>query len=350
MFRRFAVRSLATLFGTCALLFATLIAFNAVFGTPEPLKQALDSSHVYDALGSSLTSSGGPNGQQLADTPEVQQATKQAVDSKTAKKTIEQFVDGTYHWLNGKTAQPDFRIDLTGPVNTFKQSLTSLAEAKLQALPPCTEEQLQNIDINTITYDSLPCLPPGIDIHQLAQQSVDNTAVNNTFLQNPIVTADTLPKDKAGKNAFQRAYAAPAAFQVVKDMTPFVGILALVAAGLIFWLRKDWLASLKIIGVSLVIDGVFLVAGGFLVDLAFSLLHKQEAAFSTGATRAISEMIGTLAHDITKFLYSFGSLYLLLAIAGLVAVHIIRKQRAALVATAVTDEETAAKPAVTRKR
>lgn len=312
------------MFGMFALLFATLAAFVWTFGTPNPLKQALNDSKVYEVLGEMFTKPA--TTQELANTPEVQQATKAAVTPDAAKQATEQFIDGTYHWLDGKTNKPDFKVDLTVPVSNFQNTLSELAKARLQSLPACTVAQLEQINPDTITVESLPCLPPGVSIDQLTQQSIGQATANNKFLQNPILTADSLPKDTNGQTAFDRAKALPDIVRLVKLLVPVTAVLAVVAAVLVFWLNRwGWRSSCKQLGASLLVSAIALILIGFLVNFVFALLKERQGGFSTTEiASAFNGFVQMLAQDVTKTTFIFGTIFLVLALAGMIVPRILK--------------------------
>jgi len=319
-------------------MFAVSSALMMTFGTPEHIEQALDKSNAYASLSNKLKDEATRQGtegqdkstQDLAESPEVTSAAKSAITPDVTKQASHQLIEGTYRWLDGTTKQPDFHIDLTSAVNTFLSKVGDNAADKASKLPVCTLAQLQQINAATISIDSLPCLPPGISVSTIRQQSIDKLVANNDFLKKPVLTADSLPKNSRGETAFDRADVVPTVFQVMKLLPMITGIAAVVLALLIWLLQRDIRATGRRLGRSLVISGVSLLIIGVATSLILSTLRKQATGtgqLSSVGGDSIGAVIQILVDDVTRMLVLFGAVYLVVGIIIRLIIHFVNPEK-----------------------
>ncbi len=152
-----------------ALLFATAFDIGVlhVVGNAASVKKILASSGIYNSIVSSAldqanNSSDKNNNLNLTD-PAIKAAAESTFDPTFVQNTTEKVIDGTYDWLNGKTTQPNFNIDLNTVKATFAIKVGDAAAARAATLPACPANSLPP----SSDPFSAACLPKGITARQV---------------------------------------------------------------------------------------------------------------------------------------------------------------------------------------
>jgi hypothetical protein len=325
MKHNFSVRLAAYGFRIGALFLAITIAAVLVFGTPDALKQALHESGAYNAAADTVA-------KQATKSTELASADTAAKDSFTpqaVRTTSEQNIDHIYDWLEGKTAKPEIKIDLQPYIGSFTRSLDGQATQKAASLPVCTAAQLQTLDLRNINPLDLPCLPPGVNVANAKDQAVNQAVASNDFLQNPVLTADSLPKDVQGKTIIDRAANAPATYQWLMRAPWLFGALALVsaAATLLLW-RSDWRQAVRKLARSLLGVGITLLVVVLVVRLLLQFTTKPDGFVTKMVAGNYGEIIMTFVKSIeqaftTKLLVA-GLIYTAIAIIALIVLRFLK--------------------------
>lgn len=280
------LRTIARWFSSLA--FRVLILLLAVVGTsviaihsPTVIKRTLKDSGIYDTFVSNLIdelkkgNQNNPEGINVSfEDPQIQKLIKDTFTPQLLQNSTENFIDGTYHWLDGKTKVPDFKIDLTSTRNTFAVLLADRGISRLKTLKPCTVAQLKSIDVKKIDPFNIPCLPPGIDL-KLEQKELEKQVLdNNKFLPNPVITANTLSKNDQGKTVFDQLSLAPKIFKWADISIWLLGGLAVLFGAALVFLHNSRRRGLKVVGLALETTGLILVLG---LAVSTWLLAKAKA-------------------------------------------------------------------------
>lgn len=305
-----------------------------VFGTPGPLKQALKSSKIYDqavdsAVSSSVDVEGSGDAASTSQT-ELNQAAKTAITPEFIQNSSEQIIDGVYGWLTGKTAQPEFRIDASTVKQQIIQATSDQAVAKAKELPACTLQQTRAFAGSSVDPFNLPCLPPGYDINLLRGEVAKQVGRSEgDFLQNPIITPSTLPKDQHGNTAIQNlttnAAQAPDVFRWLKRAPWILGTLAVISGGLVIWLYDDKRRAIRNLAFTTLGLGAVVIAGILFTNYAFGQLGKPNGALTQNIKGSLQQPVlavtKSLADSINSKLIFFGSVYALIGASTLIALH-----------------------------
>lgn len=272
------------------LLFGTVMTsgFATTFSDRENPKKWLDESGVYSAAVDSLLAQlekiskqdggAGQSGdaqEQLTipiDRPEIQSAIKNAFSPQFLEDAAEQFINGTYDWLEGKTEKPRFRIDFTPAKTSFVLQVTDYLKQRLNSLPACTSvAQAQTFDPFTVE-----CRPPGLNIDAEAQRVSSELLTSEEFLPDTVFTADNTFKDEqTGKSAFDNLAELPKVYQL-SQILPFIfGTLALLGAVGIFFLHPDKRKGAGKLAYMFGVTGVILLIGALLTNAGFNKLRDQ---------------------------------------------------------------------------
>jgi hypothetical protein len=297
---------------------AAVIAFLALFGTPGPLKNALEKSGVYDSLVDDVLKA--TKQQRTAENipverPEIQAAAKAAFTPDFLRTTSVNILDGTYNWLNKKSAQPDFRIDVSGPKQAFTGSLGDYAVNRAKSLPRCTLQQLQELG-SAIDPFTVSCLPPGLNADNLRDDVEKEINKEKGFFENPIITADRLSNNEQGQTPFEQARLVPTIFGWLK-LAPFLlmVLMALSAAGLIL-LHDQRRRGIHITGRAFLSSGVILFLFSGLVSILFGQANRPNGSFGNAINnefqQTVLSIIGALSGTYGKTLMLIGGLYLII--------------------------------------
>ncbi len=205
------------------LLFATAIDFGilSVAGSPAPAKHFLADSGIYNGVISSALDqaqkSAGSSNQVALDDQAVISAAKSVFTPQLLQQSTEQAIDGVFNWLNGKTAQPDFNIDLTSQKLSFAQKVGQFAQQHATTLPACTAVA------DTTDPLSATCLPRGVTPAQVGQQAQNDIITAQGFLNHPNITASDIKKSGTNQSVFAtgKLQSAPKKYQLVKK-TPYI--------------------------------------------------------------------------------------------------------------------------------
>lgn len=331
--KKFGLRLLSAFFTFCILALAVLAATNAVFGTPDALKKSLADSKAYDSAAAGLVDQASKTAQKP---PEAQSPGDVQIDPAVVKdvatKVItpqklqgyaEQVIDGTYHWLEGKTDTPDFNIDLTSIKQDLGNSVGDVAVQRIQGLPVCTVAQLRQMDASNVDPFTLPCHPPGIDLQAQRQKLINEVVNNGEVIQDNSITADDTKSEQTGETPFQRLGLVPTIFQWSKAGPWILGVLALAtAAGIVFW-EEDRRRGLKRISKSLLISGVLLLIGIWLASFAFSHINfnKEDPVQSAQLNQAMVDVVRTLNAAFNRALLVFAIVYAAMGAGGLIGLR-----------------------------
>ncbi|HUP26158.1 MAG TPA: hypothetical protein VM124_00750 [Candidatus Limnocylindrales bacterium] len=311
-----------------------LLAFTSalvmVFSTSAGVKQALRSSQVYDAaidgiISETAQSQDTPNEQAAritAQEPQIKQAAKTAFTPAVIQNSSEQIIDGLYGWLRSGSDKPDFRVDLTDAKQQFAEALADSAIDRAQHLPACTLQQARELAATTIDPFSVPCVPPGYNLGALRTKVVSDIANNQEFLKNPVITADSFPKDNQGRSVFQSASQAPATFQLLLKAPWIIAGLTALFGVMLLTLHRDKRRGLRSIALTLLGSGVFLLVASLLFNYAFKSVSQPKAPQNINVLQQpLWHAFLSLQNSVTNKLLWFGGIYTVLGVLGLLTLH-----------------------------
>ena len=190
LFRKILVSSLASFLFLTLLVTALTGSVVNNLGTPDKLKTWLANSSLSDSVANMFSDIGSAAGYSFdKNDPTLKTAAASAFPKELVNQDINIFLDSNYAWFQGKTAKPDFAIDLSVPKQQFANNVGLAVTKHLQTVPACSAQQLTQISHN-INPLSVPCLPPGVNPIAAGQQVTTEVATSG-FLDNGILTADS---------------------------------------------------------------------------------------------------------------------------------------------------------------
>src|ERR1700741_1678346 len=154
-------------------LLPVIFAIATLLSNPQYVEKALKDSRVYDqfvgtVLDKSQKESTEKDAKDLLAQPEIKAAAEKSFTPQLLQSSAESVIGGVFDWMRGKTAEPEFRIDLTNAKAELAKNVTDYAEKRASSLPVCTLQQLRQMtpDIDLL---EVPCVPPGTNVSALAQ-------------------------------------------------------------------------------------------------------------------------------------------------------------------------------------
>ncbi|HSX27561.1 MAG TPA: hypothetical protein VLG25_02160 [Patescibacteria group bacterium] len=330
MLKKLAVWFLDFLLINSITLMLVGIIFGVTIGKPSNIKHWLNDSKIYTAaINNALEEAKKSPDSATLGQPEVQEAIRNTITPQVAQSTVEQVIDGTYHWLEGKAVKPDFRIDLTSLKASFAEQAGNAAVKRVSALPVCSFAQLRQLGTDPDPFET-PCKPAGINLDTVKKQVSDKVFGNDSILKDPVVTVDTL-KSKDGEQPFyQKASRLPDAYRWASKMSWIFGGLSVLLAAAIIWISSDHRKATKKLARSLLISGILLVASVLIVkwfsDKLIATKVKLSNDISDELRASITLAIKLATNSINQALLITGGVFTALSGGTLVYLRLTNKK------------------------
>ncbi|HET6747337.1 MAG TPA: hypothetical protein VFH06_04495 [Candidatus Saccharimonadales bacterium] len=322
MLRRFGGGMAVLIVSFCLSLLALFVALYMVFDSPQPLKQALRTSGVYEtSIQSSLPEASDTT--LLVSDPGIQQAFVAAFPPDFAKISSERAIDSIYAWARGQTPKPDFSIDLTPVKQNFASNTAQDIEQKLAALPLCAMVTAPPTSAEEVL--NLTCRPRGISLDQIGQMVRQEILATKLFSDTDTIDTASL-KDVNGQPLSDQLSFVPVAhryFVISLYVVPVLLLLGTIA--IIFW-SVTKRAGVKRMAWLLVVIG--------LTNIVFSivevwLLHAGVSIFApASATPAVQDKLlialEILATQLRDWWLGFGVSYVVLGVMLLIILAFVR--------------------------
>jgi hypothetical protein len=322
------------------LLFATAFDFGVlrVVGSPIPVKKILSDSGIYGSVVSGAldqaqkTSSAG--GEVTLTDPAIKKAAQESFSPQVVQNSSEKVIDGIYNWLDGKTAQPDFNVDLTNVKTTFAEKIGQAATDRAAALPKCTAPPASTDPF------SVTCLPPSLTPAQVGEQAKNDVLTGQGFLDHPDITASSV-KSSNGQPLFEKAKLqnAPKQYQRAKK-TPFIlAILSILAILAVIFLSATRKIGLRRIGMILTIIGALMLLFAWGINRVATHNVIPKLGLDNNVLRSSVQKLATeIVHNVQQNYIMFGGIYLALGIAALIISMMMGKKTAGEKVPANTDK------------
>jgi len=296
--RRFFYYITSTVFRLLLLVVPVFFALTFVFSTPSSVQDALKQSGVYDqfvdlVLDASAKENKDAQAQELLNNADIRAIAKQAFNPELLERSSNNIVTGVFDWLNGKTPQPQFTLDLSSAKTTLTQKLSEFAEKRAAGLPTCTAAQLQTLDLsgNLLT---IPCLPPGVTAAEIGTRFSDQLLTNADFLDKPVITNQTLTDQNNGKPITDNVQSVPEAYQAAQKIRWAVLGLLIILGLLLVFARRDRRAGLRHVAWALITTAVFLI---------IALLAYWYVFNKVGGSSATTDKVQSMVLDGTKAIF-----------------------------------------------
>lgn len=303
------------------IVFVTLLqlpfAFGVsnVFGDPDNIDQVLKDGGVYDNFVPIMLQDVEKNGDEQAKKLLADKGFKDAISSSIQPNDIrdssKSVIDGVYSWLEGKTAQPEFTIDLSAPAQKAVDGISAYAEQRSSKLPACTPQQLQTVDL-TSDILSIPCLPPGLTSQQVGQQFASEAKSSIEVLKKPVITSKEVLKET---DVTSQEYAeAPRAYQNLHSSKWTNLIFAMVLIAALILARRNRPAGIRFVGKIMLAAGLTLSAILLMLLYANSQPIPGDDELGKTVLRSLMSLFGQIAMTVKWFAAG----YLIIGSAGMI--------------------------------
>lgn len=293
--------------------------------TPQNIKTLVKDSGVYNTLPKTLVNQVKNN--QNVDSSSidfkdqvVQDAALKALTPEFVESSTNQFIDGNFNWLEGKSAQPDYKIDVLPAKQVFADELSSYAKERYNKLPNCPRNTLPK-STNPLTID---CKPPfGVDIDELTKLYSLEILNSKEFLPDSTITfANFSGKNfSADNNSSQRIYKA-------MQVAPYVLSAVIILSAILFiLLDESKRQGIKRVGRRLVITsittfGLILLSSYGLDKLRTSLMENNKTDELTTSIKEVAfSILNSAQVNIVK---TAGIISLAFLIIGLILILVTR--------------------------
>jgi hypothetical protein len=319
--RKFLYHTAGVGFKLLLLLIPVVFASAIVLSSPKYIENALKESRVYDQFVSTVIDNSkdkatNENNKKLLSDPDIKAAAEKSFSPALLQSSTENVINGIFAWMQGKTTEPEFRIDLTNAKAELSTNVAAYAEKRANGLPQCTLQQLRQMDPN-IDFLEIPCVPPGVNVHTLAQEYSQKFLADSDFLSDPVITNETIAKNNDGKSLSDSLSGVPKAYSTVDTLKWILLALTIGLGALLVFARRDRRAGVKHLAWALLGVGTFLVIELIIYWFLFDRANAAREAADTVQAMWI-DGAKALMREFNKILVWFSAIYLLLG-AGLVA-------------------------------
>ncbi len=338
--KRFSRGFLATVFNLCLIGLVVLGPIVMVFGTSQQIEESLSDSGIYDNAVKAVVENAAKDSAGQPDSPfnqpAVQEAAQKALSPDFLQNTSEGILDGLYGWLQKKTPEPQFNIDVAAAKQQFVAAVSDYAVARASQLPACTPAQAKQLggDVDPLTAQ---CLPAGYDVQSLpariAAELEKQQGQEGNLLQQTAITPETLPKDEEGKTPVQNftedAKNVPEIYGWLTKGPWLLGIFALLAGGLVVFLSDDKRRALRGLGITLLVVGALTLIGIAISGYAFGKLEQSDVLANVDANlkEPVTNLVKSLRNAFNQRLMVFGLVYIVLGGGTLIALHFTKPKR-----------------------
>jgi hypothetical protein len=313
--RRFLYHSAGALHKFVLLLLPLVFGVAVLLSSPTYIEKALKESRVYDqfvstVIDNSQKESTDPDSKEILSQPEIKAAAEKSFTPALLQSSTESVFNGVFAWIQGKTTEPEFRIDLTNAKADLSKNVAAYAEKRANSLPPCTLEQLRQMspDIDLL---QIQCLPPGINVSALAQEYSQKFLNDGDFLKDPVITNETIAENNDGKPLSEQLSGAPKAYSALHLTKWILLALALALTALLIFARRDRRAGLRHVAWSLIGVATFLIIMLIIYWFVFDNANASRAA--ADAVQAMwVDGAQSLARQFNKVVLWFSAGYLVI--------------------------------------
>jgi hypothetical protein len=275
------------------------LALIIIFTNSSSIKQTVAESGAYERLvPAALETANHESSKGLGDSsipldnPEIQKVINSSFDTNNIKQQSENFIDGVYAWLNGKTSGLEFKIDLTSNKDRLADNLSTYAANRMKGLPVCT-----SIPTETNIF-LIPCRPPGVNLDREQAIMRQTLATNPNLLADAVFTSDDLPKNSDGTRVPDNLKHAPEIYKWFKLIPWICLMLAILLSIIIIKLSPTMRSGVKTVGSSLIIAGLLLG----LTALIYSYIANKFTQFLQNdvTAKGFDGIIGDIAKHVSS--------------------------------------------------
>lgn len=311
--RRLVLFLAATLFALSLWVLAIDIGLVKTFGSSNNVKQIIADSGLYETIVPSALDQVNQEKKQVGESTDVpltdaaiKEAAQRAITPAFLKQNVETVIDSLYKWLEGKTAQPDFVIDLAPIKANLADYVAETIQQRLIGLPVCpTNTSAQNFD-----YYNAGCLPKGVSAAAAAGQVKNEIANSQDFLGDTTYTAADIKSPDGNKPIFSgQLKDVPRAFQGFKASPLYLAILAVVAGLGVILLSTSRRRGIRRVGITLLTIGVLVLLFAWLLNYGSNRGLRDFDFENKVLQDNVSSLITDVSQAIGKSYWTIGGIY-----------------------------------------
>lgn len=338
LLRRAAVAILGSVLLFALLAMAWSHIASSTLGNRETVKSWLSDSGFYDnvvesVLENAVDQSGeGDDVSIPADDPEIQAVAQDAFSSDFLKNSVEEVLDGTYAWLEGKTDKPEFSVDLSEAKQQLADGIGSYAARRAAELPACSTAQLQEMQANGFDALSSECLPPGVNPQTAGEDLSKQIATSEDFLGDTTFNGDDL---LVGDNDEKVTLDQAPEFKQVQTsfgwlnnaLYVFAAIAILSAIGIIL-LSANKRKGISRFGTVILTAGVLLGVSLLLINRGSAWLNQRASDLGgeSSASREIAaNMASAVSSDVARLLLWYAVGFAVVGVACILGAKFINR-------------------------
>ncbi|HSW78637.1 MAG TPA: hypothetical protein VLF88_01285 [Candidatus Babeliales bacterium] len=324
------------------LLFATALDIGFVRSATHPatVKRLVAESGIYSSVVPSLLQK--PQiittqyGNISTSDPEIKQVANSVLSPIFIQQNAEMAIDNTYDWLDGKIAEPNFKIDLNGTKTLFANRIADVAQKRLSKLPRCTLAQSRAI-AQSGQYDAFnaTCLPVGVSPTSVAEQIKTSLVNQKEFLKETNISPADIKNGNNNQSVFNdQLKDAPKQYQHLKKTPLILSLLTILTGVGIVFLSSTWLKGLKHAGIILLVVGLLMLvfAWGLNKGVSSQVVTKIKID-NAQMQKDVRLLIIDITQLVDKNYWVFGGLYTILGGAGIATAIIMNRNRDAVLLT-----------------
>lgn len=318
-----------SVFSLLLVVFAAALTTYAVLDRPAPLKNALQTSGIYNVFVSRTLAEKQAQGE--IDVPAtgaardaINRAVQDALSPSFVQQTAERSVDQAYAWLHGKTPQLGLAINANDAKQRFADSIAAYVQQKATSLPVCT----QAVPVPT-TLDELLALNcrPAVIPPALLAAAARQEALKTQFFDQLVLTTNNL-QDEQGRPLSEKLEAVPRAHRYFMLSLYIMPAVLLLCALAIIFCSATRRGGMKRVGHMLLWAGVFNI--GWALAITWILTNLSGRLTSTGEAAAfesnVLRIVDSLAAGLRTWWVAVGIAYVLIGIALFVTVRLLNKR------------------------
>jgi hypothetical protein len=299
LLRRLSLVAVTSLFRLTLFFGVSLMALLILIGTPHQIENSLTKTGAYKEFVPAVIQSVSSQNQGTTtiplNDPGVQAIILAAFPPQVIQNSAETIINGSYSWLNGKTPQLAFQVDLTKNRELLAENLSSYAFNRLTAKPLCTTEP------RTINPFTAECLPRNFN---LSLERTQFASQISNLLPKTVFTANDLPRLSGGRTIAHGFPEAPTIFRIFK-LSPFIlgGLLIVLPIATIL-LCHSFRKGFKTLASITLSSGIALVVTPLLYELVYPHISNSLSLQSTntGVNVLVENLIESMSHNFYDLL------------------------------------------------
>ena len=325
LFYRLATSLLpVTLFG-----FGVCLSMMLVFANPTFVKGAVRDSGLYNVLVDDLFLQ---NQSVLGTSISVQDsgvrdAVARAFTPQLLQSTGDHIIDGTYAWLRGETATPQFNVDLTGAKTQAAENVATYAANRAAGLPVCTTAQTRQLYASGLNLYNLSCRPATLTTQSIHDNVRSSLLTSSDFFNGAFISASSIT-DANGQPLYARLSFIPALYQWIIRGVWILGIIAAVSLAGVMLLHTTRRGGIKQGSVTVltvgVTSGLLALMTGFVANYLVSAIVKLSANDAALQVK-ISDIARILVADVRHWWLRIAIIEVVVAVIALVWLRVSRK-------------------------